>query len=86
MNGLDGNGLLKTYAHSMEDKMAAGTFGRARNYGWDSPYCLTDEFQGYFFLAGPRQGKSEHENWFKLVTNLGITKNKVLLLPRPSLM
>ena len=33
MDGLDGNGLLKTYAHSMEDKMAAGTFGRARNYG-----------------------------------------------------
>ena len=22
----------------MEDKMAAGAFGRARNYGWDSPF------------------------------------------------
>ena len=28
-----GNGLLKTYALSMENKMAAGAFGRARNYG-----------------------------------------------------
>ena len=27
MDGLDGNGLLKTYALSMEDKMAAGAFG-----------------------------------------------------------
>ena len=33
IDGLDGNGLLKTYAMSMEDKMAAGAFGRARNYG-----------------------------------------------------
>ena len=31
MDGLDGNGLLKTL--SMEDKMAAGAFGRARNDG-----------------------------------------------------
>ena len=28
-------GLLKTYARSMEGKMAAGAFGRAKNYGWD---------------------------------------------------
>ena len=32
-NGLDGNELLKTYALSMEDKMAAGALGCARNYG-----------------------------------------------------
>ena len=25
------------YAFSMEDKMAAGAFGRVRNYGWDGP-------------------------------------------------
>ena len=31
--GLDGNGLLKTYALSIEDKMAAGAFGCARNRG-----------------------------------------------------
>ena len=31
------HGLLKTYALSMEDKMAAGAFGRARNYGLDRP-------------------------------------------------
>ena len=29
IDGLDGNGLLKTYTLSMEDKMAAGVFGRA---------------------------------------------------------
>ena len=33
INGLDGNGLLKTNALSMEWKMAAGALGRARNYG-----------------------------------------------------
>ena len=33
IDGLDGNGLLKTYVLLMEDKMAAGAFGRARNYG-----------------------------------------------------
>ena len=32
---LDGNGLLKTDARSMEDKMAAEAFGGAGNYGWD---------------------------------------------------
>ena len=30
-------GLLKTYALPMEDKMAAGAFRRARNYGCDVP-------------------------------------------------
>ena len=34
IDGLDGNGLHRTYALSMEKKMAAGAFGRARNYGW----------------------------------------------------
>ena len=33
MGGLDGNGLLKTNALTMEEKMAAGGFGRARNDG-----------------------------------------------------
>ena len=33
MDGSDGNGLLKAYVFSMEGKMAAGAFGRARNYG-----------------------------------------------------
>ena len=33
INGLDGNGLLKTYALSMEHKKAAGAFERARNCG-----------------------------------------------------
>ena len=33
IDGLHGNGLLKTYALLMEDKMAAGAFERARNYG-----------------------------------------------------
>ena len=28
---------LKVYVFSVEDKMAAGAFGRAGNYGWDSP-------------------------------------------------
>ena len=37
IDGLDGSGLLKIYALSMEDKMAAGAFGRARNYGWNVP-------------------------------------------------
>ena len=32
-DGLSGNGLLKIYALSMENKKAAGAFGRARNYG-----------------------------------------------------
>ena len=31
---LDINGSLKTYALSMQDKMAAGAFERARNYGY----------------------------------------------------
>ena len=38
INGLDGNGLLKTNALSMEGKMAAGALGRARNYGWRPRY------------------------------------------------
>ena len=29
------NRLLEQFAFSMEDKMAAEAFGRARNYGWD---------------------------------------------------
>ena len=33
---MDVNGRLKTYTLSMEDKMAAGAFGCARKYGWDS--------------------------------------------------
>ena len=32
-SGLDGNGLLKASAFFMEDTMAAGAFGCARNYG-----------------------------------------------------
>ena len=32
-----GDGLLKAYVFSMEGKMAAGAFGRARNYGWEAP-------------------------------------------------
>ena len=32
-DGLDGNRLFRGYVFSMEDKMAAGPFGRARNYG-----------------------------------------------------
>ena len=28
---------MEAYVLSMEDKMAAGAFGRARNYGWDGP-------------------------------------------------
>ena len=31
---------LKRYALSMEDKLAAGTFGRARNYGRDGKFVL----------------------------------------------
>ena len=33
IDGFDGKRLLKAYAFSMEDKMAAIAFGRARNYG-----------------------------------------------------
>ena len=33
IGGLDGSRLLKTYTFSMEDKMAAGAFEHARNYG-----------------------------------------------------
>ena len=28
----------KHIALSMEDKMAAGAFGRAKNYGWNGPF------------------------------------------------
>ena len=39
INGVDGNGLLKTYGTlSLQDKMAAGAFGRARNYGVRRPF------------------------------------------------
>ena len=32
---------LKIYALLMEDKMAAGAFGRARSYGWEGfPYFV----------------------------------------------
>ena len=34
------NGLLKTYALSIEDKLAAGAFGRDGNYGCDGPFNL----------------------------------------------
>ena len=40
INGLDGNGLLKTYALPMEDKMVPGAFGRARKYGSNGPSNL----------------------------------------------
>ena len=43
IDGLDGNGLLKRYALSMEDKMAAGSFGRARNYGEAVPLMFSSE-------------------------------------------
>ena len=33
-----GNGSLKTYILSMEDKVADGVFGHTRNYGWDGPF------------------------------------------------
>ena len=29
---------LKQYALSMEDKMVAGAFGHAMNYGWDGSF------------------------------------------------
>ena len=32
IDGLDGNRLLKTHAFSIEDNMAAGALGHARNY------------------------------------------------------
>ena len=32
---------LKIFALSMEDKMVAGAFGRARNYGWGDPLIIT---------------------------------------------
>ena len=37
MDGLDRNRLLKIYALSVEDKMAAGGFGRAKNCGETAP-------------------------------------------------
>ena len=37
---MDGNGLLKTHALLIEDKMAVGAFGRARTYGRDCPFIL----------------------------------------------
>ena len=33
IDGLDGNGLLKRYALSMEKKMVVGAFGNTMNYG-----------------------------------------------------
>ena len=33
-----------TYFSSMEGKMAAGAFGRARNYGWDFPFLSQIRF------------------------------------------
>ena len=33
MDGLNGKGLFKMYALSMEDKMADGALGCAKNYG-----------------------------------------------------
>ena len=38
IDGLNGNALLKAYVFSMEGKMAAGGFGRTKNYGWDGPF------------------------------------------------
>ena len=35
---LFGNGLLKTYALSMEDKMVSKAFRYARNYGWEGHF------------------------------------------------
>ena len=39
IDGLDGNKLLKAYALSIEDKMAAGAFGRATNNTSASSKC-----------------------------------------------
>ena len=44
---MDVNGRLKTYTLSMEDKMAAGAFGCARKYGWDSSF----KFCFVFYLS-----------------------------------
>ena len=38
------NKRMLGYVLSMEDKMAAGAFGRARNYGCD----VSSEFPGFF--------------------------------------
>ena len=38
IHGLVGNVLLKTEVLSMENKMVAAAFGRARKYGWDGPF------------------------------------------------
>ena len=37
---------LKRYALSMEDKMVAGAFGCARNYGW---WYLEDQYQAFTY-------------------------------------
>ena len=46
-DGFDGNRLLKTYVLSMEDKMAAGAFGLARNYGRGGPFDEFDKAEGW---------------------------------------
>ena len=40
------HGLLKTYALSMEDKMAARAFGHARDYGRDSLFNRNEAVEG----------------------------------------
>ena len=60
IHGLDGNGLRKTYAFSMKDKMAAGALGRDKNYVWGSPLgkrklshiCIMWEIRGLSTTEG----------------------------------
>ena len=68
-DGFDGNGLLKTYEFSMEDKMA-GAFGCARNYGWDGMNGGWPEFRRALLIRqhtkvrrGPYQGPYMITSW-----------------------
>ena len=62
------NGLRKAYVFSMEDKMVAGAFGCAMNYGWEGPFKV----HGLDNDCPPRLValKSAWKSWVRLLTSI----------------
>ena len=64
-----------TPALSMEDKMAAGMFGRARNYGWDGPFI------SYVITAKPTLFSNNINRTFRFRDSKMLELSSVTTLP-----
>ena len=73
MEGLDGtqitNSIQKIRTQSVEDKMAAGTFGIATNYGWGGSFNRSETSDSGFSLWGGGWGLRQTERWTNYLHN-----------------